>query len=255
MTAPKTSVIDTGTARLAVTTRGDASRPAIVLIHGYPDNQQVWTPIAQALAEQYHVITYDVRGAGQSSRPRHIADYALSHLIHDLTQVIAHYAPTGPVHLVGHDWGSIQGWEAVTTAPLQDRITSFTSISGPSLDHVAQWTREQLRDASTAPVALDQIKRSWYMLAFHLPGAPELAWAFGAARAWPKWIAAKEGASDARVFDSETRAQDGRDGINLYRANLAPRLLRPREGRRLVRVAEELDAPGSLVSAAAPPVP
>ncbi len=225
----QTSTLDTGTARLVVTTRGDASRASIVLIHGYPDSQQVWSPIAQALAEHYHVITYDVRGAGQSSRPRRIADYTMPHLMHDLTQVIARYASSGPVHLVGHDWGSIQGWEAVTTAPLRDRVSSFTSISGPCLDHVALWSREQLRDASTAPVALDQMRRSWYMLAFHVPGAPELVWAMGAARVWPQRIAELEGEPDARLFDSETRAQDGRDGIKLYRANIAPRLLRPRE--------------------------
>ena len=42
------------------------------------------------------------------------SDYALPVLIEDMAAVITEVSPDAPVHLVGHDWGSIQGWEAVT---------------------------------------------------------------------------------------------------------------------------------------------
>ena len=52
--------------------------------------------------------------------------------------VVDAVSPERPVHLVGHDWGSIQAWAAVTDPSLGDRFASFTSMSGPSLDHVGR---------------------------------------------------------------------------------------------------------------------
>src|SRR6202044_2599183 len=105
-------------------------RPTVVLVHGFPDTCAVWEPVAQLLAAaELHVVTYDVRGAGDSGLPHEQSDYALSVLIEDMAAVVADVSPRSPVHLVGHDWGSIQGWEAVTRELLGGRIASFTSIS------------------------------------------------------------------------------------------------------------------------------
>ena len=45
---------------------------------------------------------------------------------------------------MGHDWGSVQAWEAVCRPGAEERIASFTSISGPNLAHVAAWVRSTL---------------------------------------------------------------------------------------------------------------
>lgn len=49
--------------RLAVRTFGDISKPALVLVHGYPDHQEVWKNVIVYLPD-YFIVTYDVRGAG-----------------------------------------------------------------------------------------------------------------------------------------------------------------------------------------------
>ena len=131
---------------LAVTELGDRVRPTVVLIHGFPNTSAVWAPVAQLLATGgFHVVAYDVRGAGDSGVPTRQSDYALPVLIEDMAAVITAVSPDSPVHLVGHDWGSIQGWEAVTTTRLAGRIASFTSISGPPLEHAALWARRHRR--------------------------------------------------------------------------------------------------------------
>jgi pimeloyl-ACP methyl ester carboxylesterase len=56
--------------RLAYACWGRAQQPTIVLVHGYPDCSEVWGPLIQYLAQDFHVVTYDVRGAGQSEAPR-----------------------------------------------------------------------------------------------------------------------------------------------------------------------------------------
>ncbi|MEY9876994.1 NAD(P)-dependent dehydrogenase (short-subunit alcohol dehydrogenase family)/pimeloyl-ACP methyl ester carboxylesterase [Streptacidiphilus sp. MAP12-33] len=216
--------------RLAVFEWGDRSADTtIVLVHGYPDTHAVWRPIAEQLAERHHVVAYDVRGAGQSDAPRAIRSYTLATLEADLGAVLQEVSPDRPVHLVGHDWGSIQSWESVTGTALASRIASFTSISGPCLDHVGQWFRSRLRRPS--PRALGQLAwqgvHSWYIGYFHLPLLPPLLWRTAMVKAWPALLHAIEGVphgSGAPSFPT-----DAVRGLALYRANMIPRLTRPRQ--------------------------
>ena len=119
---------------------GRRNGPTVVLVHGYPDTHVVWNRVVERLAGDFHCVVYDVRGAGESGVPAARAGYLLEHLRADLVAVLDAVAPTEPVHLVGHDWGSIQAWDAVVRASsdpaLSGRITSYTTISGPCLEHV-----------------------------------------------------------------------------------------------------------------------
>ncbi|CAM5638574.1 hypothetical protein SCALM49S_04746 [Streptomyces californicus] len=63
--------VRTGGVELCVAELGDADRPTVVLVHGYPDSKEVWSEVAVRLAEQWHVVLYDVRGtAGPPPRSR-----------------------------------------------------------------------------------------------------------------------------------------------------------------------------------------
>ena len=35
---------------------GDADRPTVVLVHGYPDTQAVWGSVVERLAARFHVV-------------------------------------------------------------------------------------------------------------------------------------------------------------------------------------------------------
>src|SRR5205085_3697783 len=118
------SLIHSDGVELAIREAGDPDRPTVVLVHGYPDTSAVWERVFEQLEPRYHVVSYDVRGAGGSSTPRGPNAYSLEHLVADLGAVIDAASPGKPVHLVGHDWGSIQGWEAATTSKLIGRIAS-----------------------------------------------------------------------------------------------------------------------------------
>ncbi|MCS7483920.1 SDR family oxidoreductase [Umezawaea endophytica] len=209
-----------GGIRLAVQEHGDPTAPTVVLVHGYPDTHAVWDDVVPLLAGDFHVVTYDVRGAGDSDRPRDQDAYALEFLKQDLFAVIDAVSPDRPVHLVGHDWGSIQSWEAVTEPGA--RIASFTSISGPCLDHLGTWMRrpgvKQLR----------QLLHSWYVFAFHLPVLAPLLWNLGMARRWGTLLRKLEG---VRQSPAPTLRGDAVRGIALYRANVLPRLKAPRDRR------------------------
>ena len=219
---------------LALTERGDPSRPTVVLVHGFPDTSAAWAPVARHLAATFHVVAYDVRGAGDSDVPSERSGYALPLLVEDMAAVIAATSPNAPIHLVGHDWGSIQGWEAVTSERLTGRIASYTSISGPPLEHAALWAqRHRTWHAADLRLTLNQAAHSWYIAAFHLPYLPELV---------------RRGAQVHRLMSNagrrrmgvttqdkgghaSTAANDFAHGLELYRANVFQRLRRPVQTR------------------------
>ena len=78
------------------------------------------------LDNRYRVISCDVPGAGASEAPVGRAAYRLERLAADLAAVADATCGAQPFHLVGHDWGSIQSWEAVTSAAFEGRGSQRT---------------------------------------------------------------------------------------------------------------------------------
>ena len=211
--------------KLCVKTWGNKDKAAMVLVHGYPDNQEVWEPIIQHLLNDYYVITYDVRGAGESSVPKRIRDYALPRLSLDLECVVNQLLPNRSFHLAAHDWGSIQSWESVTEPKFKNKILSYTTISGPCLDHAAFWMRDQF--AHEKNKFFKQLFKSWYIVAFQLPVLAPSVWNFLNTERWGKIVERLEGQKG--LPQNENITHDGKQGISLYRANFLPRLTMPRQ--------------------------
>lgn len=204
---------------------GDISKPALVLVHGYPDNQEVWEPIIANLIDDFYIVTYDVRGAGKSTIPKKIKAYALPQLSLDLECVVNTILYDRHFHIAAHDWGSIQTWESVTEAKFKDRMLSYTTISGPCLDHAAFWMRDQFKHQK--PKFFKQLFKSWYIVAFQLPILAPTVWHFFNPERWGKVLAQLE--KTKNLPTNENIAKDGEHGIGLYRANFLPRLTSPRQ--------------------------
>lgn len=215
--------VKSGEIELAVRVRGEEHRPTVVLVHGYPDTSAMWDEVAGRLAARFRVVAYDVRGAGASSAPADPLDYRLDALMGDLEAVLDGAGAREPVHLVGHDWGSVQGWEAVIGDRLRGRVASFTSISGPDRRHMARWAREAVRSGprGVAEVA-GQARRSVYMPVLMAPKLGEAA-ARVLAAGFPRLMGLRESAEPRSGHPAATLAADARNGLGLYRANLGRR--------------------------------
>jgi pimeloyl-ACP methyl ester carboxylesterase len=206
---------------LNVRISGDTAGPTVVLLHGFPDNQVVWDRVVPFLEPHFHVVTYDVRGAGGSSAPASRKGYRMSRLVDDLVAVIERVRPDGgPVHLVGHDWGSIQMWDAVmrekTDQRLAGRLASYTSISGPGLDLVGNFFASGLRNREVGKL-VKQLAHSWYVVAFRLPFVPEFVFRRFGGRIRAS-LARKRDPGEPDLW-SESFAEDWPNGLNLYRDN------------------------------------
>lgn len=204
--------------------------PHVVLVHGYPDTQGMWDLVVDellTLAPDLHVVTYDVRGAGASDVPGDVAGYRTELLVEDLAAVVAATVPDDePVHLVGHDWGSVQLWDAVAEPghpALEGRIASFTSMSGPSLDHLAHLSRHQ--EGRRLRLAR-QLGHSWYVYLFQVPVVPELLWRTVGGPLGR--VAAAREPGPVEPHWGPDLGRDAANGLNLYRANVVRRMRRPR---------------------------
>jgi NAD(P)-dependent dehydrogenase (short-subunit alcohol dehydrogenase family)/pimeloyl-ACP methyl ester carboxylesterase len=204
----------------------DPQRPTVLAIHGYPDNHHLWDGVAEHLGGRYNLVAYDVRGAGESERPAARSDYRFSQLVSDIGTVIDSLG-VGRVHLLAHDWGSIQTWAAVTDATVMGKVASFTSISGPHLNYAGKF----LRSARTPRGLVDvtrQFLASGYIWFFLTPGLPELLIRAGVG---VKLVEAfgriGNSSTQTRPSDPVRSTDDYVNGLNLYRANMPGPFLAP----------------------------
>ncbi len=80
----------------------------LLLLHGYPETHAMWHRIAPALAREYTVVCPDLRGYGDSSKPKGLPDhsnYSKRAMALDMVEAMDKLGHD-TFHLVGHDRGA-----------------------------------------------------------------------------------------------------------------------------------------------------
>jgi pimeloyl-ACP methyl ester carboxylesterase len=216
---------------LAVFETGNPEGPTLVLVHGWPDTHALWMHVVPLLEDKFRIVSYDSRGAGQSTTPPRRSDFTLDKLAADFYAVVDAVSPDDPVHVLAHDWGGVEVWEAAAEPRAVQRIRSYTSVSGPNLDHLGKWSRARLKRPTPHNLAqvFAQVRASWYTVTFHIP--PLARWRAKRyfRKGWANFLQTFSDVDPSRVEMSPTLLADALNGGALYRANLIPRLTRPRE--------------------------
>jgi pimeloyl-ACP methyl ester carboxylesterase len=141
---------------------GPGAAQVALLLHGFPEDRRCWDGVTPRLAHAgYRVLAPDQRGYSPGARPAARRAYTLSQLAGDVL-ALADAAGAERFHLVGHDWGAALAWYMAARHP--DRVISLAGLSVPHPDAFLR-----------ALVSSSQVFRSWYMVAFQMPGLPELA--------------------------------------------------------------------------------
>jgi pimeloyl-ACP methyl ester carboxylesterase len=96
-----------------------------VLVHGWSLDSRAWYYAQRQLAGRYRLIVWDLRGLGQSTRPR-TNDYSLGQMAGDLEAVIDLAGPR-PVALIGHSIGGMV---------IQEFCQRFPKALGPRVGRV-----------------------------------------------------------------------------------------------------------------------
>ena len=136
--------------------------PLVLLLHGFPETSRAWRKQIPALAERFKIVAPDLRGYGGSEKPKGIAAYRTSVLAEDVVALIRAFG-VERAHVVGHDWGGGVAWTLATLHP--EALDRLVVLNCP---HPTVMQRA-LRSSWA------QIRRSWYIFAFQIPGLPEWA--------------------------------------------------------------------------------
>jgi pimeloyl-ACP methyl ester carboxylesterase len=160
---------------MTITTRRIAANEGdhlALCLHGFPESRFSWRFQLPLLAEiGYRAWAPDLRGYGETEpKPQDVPSYLIDRLMEDVAALIdASGAKT--VTLIGHDWGAGLAWTfaANEVRPLEQMV--IMNVPHPAV------MAEHLRRSFA------QLRKSWYMIFFQLPGLPERAMTANDARA------------------------------------------------------------------------
>jgi haloacetate dehalogenase len=124
--------VDVGGVDIAFVVGG--SGPPALLLHGFPQNLAMWARVAPILSKRYTVVCADLRGYGDSSKPRCLPDrsnYSFRAFAADQIGLMQHLG-FKTFHTIGHDRGGRTGHrmaldhpEAVRTLTVMDIVPTY----------------------------------------------------------------------------------------------------------------------------------
>ena len=142
-----------------VAVAGSGDRLALCL-HGFPESSFSWRYQLPLLARLgYRVWAPDLRGYGRSSRPSGVKAYSLENLEEDVAALIES-SRAKEVLLIGHDWGALIAWHYAMFGRRPIAKLIIMNVPHPAI-------------AKRGMRTLKQLKKSWYIFFFQLPGLPE----------------------------------------------------------------------------------
>ncbi|MCS6792446.1 MAG: alpha/beta hydrolase [Oscillatoriaceae bacterium SKW80] len=148
--------IETNRIRLHCVTQGEGK--LVVLLHGFPEFWYSWRYQIPALARYFKVVVPDLRGYNDSDKPA--SGYDLDTLSADIQGLISSLGYV-KAHIVGHDWGGAIAWHLAQKFP--HYLDKLAILNAP---HPQRFLQEIVSN-------FDQLRRSWFVFAFQIPGIPE----------------------------------------------------------------------------------
>lgn len=216
---------------------GDRNAKAVVLLHGFPEYSGSWQDVMPYLANAgFYAVAPDMRGYGGTDKPD--TGYDIDTLALDVVKMIR-ALKRDRVHLIGHDWGGAIAYHVAAMHPEVVEKLAVVNCPHPAIMGKRMWHPAQLR-------------KSWYMFAFQVPGLAERALSRNNGALVPRML--RSAAIDKRNFTRERLApyaenfsdpRTARSALAYYR-EMFRHNLRPSKIARMARY-PKIHAPFRLV--------
>jgi pimeloyl-ACP methyl ester carboxylesterase len=190
-------------------TFGPEDGPLALCLHGFPDTWHTFRYLAPHLAARgFHVVTPAMRGYAPSSVSA-TGNYQIAALASDAAQLHERLGGDERAVLIGHDWGAVATYPAITAEP--QRWRRAVTMSVPPLLSVA-----------TSFTTFAQLHSSWYVFLFQSPLADtvvELDDMDFIARLMAQWSPGFDFTEDlAHVREALTNKENRQAALGYYRA-------------------------------------
>lgn len=132
---------------------GEPAGPPVLLLHGVPETSAMWRDLLPELAGDRVVLAPDLKGLGDSEAR---GPYDTRTLVRELVALVRSEV-SGPVDVVGHDWGG--------------SLAVMMATGEPDFAHRLVVLNAPFREVDYS--------RAWHMLLFSAPALPEALFSLG----------------------------------------------------------------------------
>ncbi len=219
MSTPQTLTLELPHLDVTALSWGPPDGRLVLCLHGFPDSAWGWQKMAPLLAEQgMRVVAPFSRGYAPTG-PAPDGDYHIGALMSDALAVHRALGAPPDAVLVGHDWGAFTtaALAAFPDSPFAEHVTMAVAPLG-AISRTRGPVARQLR------LLPRQLRNSWYILFFQLPGLPERLLPRVIPRLWRDWGPPgypTEAELDAALAALPSRAHR-RAAVGYYRAMVRP---------------------------------
>ena len=149
----------------AYSVHGKVENPALLLVHGIGSRRSGWDRLLPTLGDHFRVITYDLRGHGESPMP--VGRFGLDALVDDV-EALRQSLDIEVMHIAGHSLGGMIGPAYARRYP--DRVLSLGLLSTAAFRTAEDSAKVQgvvakMRDVGIANV-LATLSDRWFTDAF-----------------------------------------------------------------------------------------
>ena len=196
MTEITTRTIEANGLTFTIDEAGTGDKVALFL-HGFPESRFSWRfqlPLLAALG--WRAVAPDLRGYGDSSRPKATSAYRVEALTDDVAAI---YDALGAKQrlLIAHDWGAIVAWVFAMR-----KLRDLDGLVIMNVPHPAVFGQVMRKGGG-------QLKKSWYVIFFQIPWLPE------------RMLTARRAEGVARAFSGMAvdKSRFPEEVLEVYRAN------------------------------------
>ncbi|MCH9730283.1 MAG: alpha/beta fold hydrolase [Actinomycetia bacterium] len=182
MTDPETLVVKLPHLDVTALSWGPSDGRLVLCLHGFPDSAWGWRKTASILAEQgMRVVAPFSRGYAPTG-PAADGDYHIGALMYDALAVYRELGAPADAVLIGHDWGAFTS-NAIAAYP-DSPFAEHISMAVPPVGAMNRTRGSVRRQLHMMP---RQMRNSWYIMFFQLPGLPEWLLPRVIPRLWLDW--------------------------------------------------------------------
>ncbi|OCB63079.1 alpha/beta fold hydrolase [Mycobacterium parascrofulaceum] len=184
---------------LKALTWGSPDAPLALCLHGFPDTPYGFRKIAPRLVDAgWRVVAPFMRGYAPSSIPSD-GSYHIGAMMDDALRVRSAAGGTDADVVIGHDWGAIAttGLAAMPDSPFTKAVIMSVPPSAAFRRKAGAAERGRL-----AGHLARQLFRSWYIMYFQLPVAPEHSASWVLPLLWRRWSPGYRADEDLRHVDA-----------------------------------------------------